>query len=132
MVFALSFVLGVLGACPAVVRGSDLRQQTPPTLVVQIVDDAWLPVPGVTVDVGEIGPQSKGDTPTASEASNQEGLACFAVPDARSYILAVRGGDVFAKKKPLRIRLIQHSKEHPTAYVQVRLHLTKPPMVYVE
>jgi hypothetical protein len=98
-------------------------QQAPPTLVVQVVTDTWLPLAGVTVEVRETGPHTQRHPPLASATSDQQGLTCFTVPDAQTYILTLRGGGVIDKEKKMKVRLIRHTKNHPTAYVQVRIEI---------
>jgi hypothetical protein len=126
------FLVGALLSCPPAEDGSAVAQETPPSLVVQLVDQTWMPVSGVTVDLREATGRASHASPMASATSNQEGLAHFHVPDQRGYVLTAGGHGTIFKKKTLKIRLLQHTKNRPTAHVQMRLDLVTPPLIYLD
>jgi hypothetical protein len=99
-----------------------------PTLRVQAVDVAWLPLPGLRVRVIQVtgckrGTQRRGKP--LVENTDRDGNAAFQVADNRAYLILVGGERGFEKAEQC-VELGRHPLDHPTAYVQLRVAVVVP------
>lgn len=108
-------------------QGGPTPCQTPPaptespSLIVQVVDPAWYPIPGAGVTVR---PLTGHSLPNSGLANNQ-GYANFSAPGDADYAIEVKK----AGYKSARLRslhLFKSSGPFPTAYVQIRLQVSGP------
>lgn len=94
----------------------------PPTIIVQVVDPVWLPVPGAQIEVKqrarrEIVQKARSDT---------EGRARFWLEgDAEYDIEAFYPGFRKARVHAVRLTRAPATSPFPTAYVQIRLKLAR-------
>jgi len=95
--------------------------KTPPSLVVQIVDPAWLPIPGVEVTVQ---PVESAGAPQLGR-TDPEGYARFWLPASAAYSVQARPSYGF-KRSRTKMWLGKWSPPSPTAYLQLRLKLSGP------
>jgi hypothetical protein len=94
-----------------------------PTLVVQLVDPGWTPVPRVKVQVTPAKtckPKAGRSGPPVFAETDQEGFARFNVPDNSSYILQVSKESGFLPT-PKCVRIFRRASALPTAYVQMQV-----------
>jgi carboxypeptidase family protein len=92
----------------------------PPSLVVQVVDPAWLPVAGAEVSVDPLDAKSQSD----SKRADKDGYARFFKLAAADYSIEVK----LPGFKPGRLnpmRLLKRTDGSPTAYVQMQLRLSE-------
>ena len=93
----------------------------PPSLIVQVVDPNWLPIPGAEVTVKPL----SGKAESKVGHTNNDGSAEFWVQgDADYAIEAKRGG--FKTKQLKHLHLTKSSAPFPTAYIQFQLKLSGP------
>lgn len=97
-------------------QANPARPQGPPTLIVQVVDPIWLPVPGIQVAVIGAGPGGERKVGRTS----QQGFADFWVARGAAYSIEVHHPSY--RKKHIDVRLGK-SDASPTAYVQVQFEL---------
>jgi hypothetical protein len=98
-------------------------QTQPPSLIVQVVDPEWLPIPGAEVTIKPPG----GDAQTKSDrkATDKDGYAKFFAPgDADYAVEAEKYG--FKRARLNRVHLLKPSGSFPTAYVQLKMSLSGP------
>ncbi len=107
----LAILLLALGQSPAA-RGED-----PPTLVVQVVDPIWLPLPGIAVNVTLEGP----NTERKVARTGVRGFAEFRLERGREYTVEVHHPG-FKRKRAEHVR-IPKADVAPTAYVQLHFEL---------
>jgi hypothetical protein len=86
-----------------------------PTLVVQVVDEVWIPVPGLNVEIRR--PNAK--EPLGAKRTDQRGYAGFSI-EAGTCLIRVPAESGFAEAS-ITARLVSPSDSQPTAYVQLRL-----------
>jgi hypothetical protein len=94
-----------------------------PTLVVQLVDPGWTPVPRVKIQVTPATtckPKAVRSGPAISAETDQEGFARFNVPDNASYILQVSKESGFLPT-PKCVHIFRRASALPTAYVQMQV-----------
>jgi hypothetical protein len=124
---AVATVLALTLAVLVSVSGGDVRAQTTaaPFLIVQAVDEVWLPVPGAEVELRE----RRGARTTRTAITNPDGFAGFRFdpPDAQqSYDVSVSmaGFDTTAMKN---VRFGSCSGDCPSSrHVQLRLTVAGP------
>lgn len=92
-----------------------------PSLVVQVVDPTWLPVPGAEVTVKPL----HGDAQSKSNRTetDKDGYAKFLVPGDADYSIEVKSYG-FKRERMKNMHLFKPSSS--PAYVQLRLRLSGP------
>lgn len=93
----------------------------PPSLVVQVVDPNWLPVPGAEVMVKHL--SSKAESEVGH--TNKDGNAEFRVQRETDYAIEAKCQG-FEAKQLKQIHLTKPSAAFPTAYVQFQLKPSGP------
>ena len=113
-----------------VVLGSSVNTQSQgvqverPSLVVRVVDSAWLPLPGLTVFVMSTPSCSSRNTAgRVSAKTDVTGSARFNVSDQSVYVISIKKEGGFGAE-PVCVHLIKQSEDRPTAYVQLRARVT--------
>jgi hypothetical protein len=95
-----------------------------PSLVVQVVGSAWLPLPGLTVFVMSTPScSSRNAAGRASAMTDTTGSARFNVSDQSVYMISIKKENGFGAE-PICVQLIKRSEDRPTAYVQLRANVT--------
>ena len=114
----------------AVVLGASVNMQSQgvqverPSLVVQVVDSAWLPLPGLTVLVMSTSSCSSQNTSVrASVRTDSTGSAQFNVAGQVVYVVGIKKEGGFGTE-PVCVHLTRQSEDRPTAYVQLRAKAT--------
>jgi len=93
----------------------------PPALVVQVVDQLWLPIPGALVRViPSAGAGEKKETRTG-----REGYAQFWLPPDGEYAVEALLEN-FKGKRVKGVRIWKRPETPPTAYVQLQLVFSGP------
>lgn len=92
-----------------------IEPKGPPTIIVQVVDPAWIPVPGARVE-------------TVQEArSDGKGSTQFWLGGDAEYDIEVSSpGFRKARVRAVRVTRAPPSSAFPTAHVQIRLKLAGP------
>jgi hypothetical protein len=114
MLMFLLLVLSMVGS-----RGQS--DPAPPTVIVQVVDVGWLPLPGMTVYMARVNncrARKKSASPIAQE-TNLNGQAHFRVEDNAVYVVTLKEAGNFVAD-PVCVQLFKHHKDRPTAHVQLR------------
>jgi hypothetical protein len=94
--------------------------QEPPTIIVQVVDPAWLPVPGARVEIK----QRARRRVVQKATSDHEGKVRFWLEgDAEYDIEASHPGFRRARVRAVRVTRAPPASPFPTAYIQLRLKL---------
>jgi hypothetical protein len=120
MWMVLFLVLAQLAANPCQPSST---QSKAPSIVVQVVDPNWLPVPGAEVTVKPM--ESKTAVKRDQEDTDKDGYAKFFVPgDADYEIDAALYG--FKPEQLKGVHLFKTSGASTPAYVQLRLRLSGP------
>jgi hypothetical protein len=104
----------------------DVAPQPPatskPTLVVQLVDPGWTPVPRVKLQVTpakSCKPKAVSSGEPVFAVTDQDGFARFDVPDDANYILQVSKESGFLPT-PKCVHIFRRATALPTAYVQIQ------------
>jgi len=109
------------------------RQAAPPTndtrpsLIVQVVDPVWLPIPGATVTIKPVSGKEKSST----GQTDYDGYAKFWVTGDQDYVVEAKITG-FKTKRLKGIYLYEPTKTtstSETAYIQLRLKLSQKPLV---
>ncbi len=96
-----------------------------PTLVVQVVDPVWLPVPGAQIEIRRHAKRRIVQKAT----SDKDGNARFWLEGDAEYNIAVIGtGFRKARLRAVRVVRAPPTSPSPTAYIQIRLRLAEPTM----
>jgi len=97
--------------------------QSPPSLIVQVVDPVWLPVPGAEVSLKALptGAKSK----SMRTETDKDGYARFSVPGDADYSIEVKLYG-FKRERLKRVHLLKTSGSSAPAYVQLQLRLSGP------
>jgi hypothetical protein len=99
------------------------KPQEPPTIIVQVVNPVWLPVPGAQVEIKQHarhGVVQKG-------SSDNEGKARFWLEGDAEYDIEVAcRGFRKARVRAVRVTRAPPTSSFPTAHVQIRLKLAGP------
>ena len=118
---ALWLAVGLLGAAPQPPAGPA------PTLIVQLVDPGWTPVPSRKVQVTPAktcGPKPVRSGETVEAETDGAGFARFHVPDNANYVLNVAKDSGFVPT-PKCVRIFRRAEALPTAYVQLQVRSPK-------
>jgi hypothetical protein len=98
----------------------------PPALTVQVVDPAWMPVPGAEVSVKPLDAKSQSYT----KRTDKDGCAKFFDLPAADYSIEAKLPG-FKNARLNRVHLSKRSDGSPTAYVQLQSHPSgNPTTVY--
>lgn len=98
-----------------------------PTLVVQVVEPGWTPLPGVAVTVRQVsscGTSGRGVGDALVKRTDEQGHSSFEVADDRRYRIETKGEGGFLPAS-ICVRLFKLGPKTPTAYVQLRVRLEK-------
>jgi hypothetical protein len=101
------------GAC----RSTPPPTSSPPTLVVQVVDPVWLPLPGASVSIS-----AKGRLQNCRAYTDSEGNARFWLARNTEYVAEAELAG-FKKRRVKHMFIFKGSDSFPTAYVQIKLEL---------
>jgi hypothetical protein len=92
-----------------------------PSLVVQVVDPLWLPIPGAQVTVKPLSGKGRQE----SGRTDSDGYAKFWLEREAEYSVDVAATG-FKNKRLKRLHIGKVSGSHDTAYVQLKLDLKGP------
>jgi len=112
MLTLLLFFLG-LGHTPT--SAQPVAEDGPPTLIVQVVDPVYIPLPDSDVTVKP----ASGQGSSKSEHVDQNGYAKFWVAPGTQYVIEAKSSGF--KKKSLKVSIAQPKPATPTAHVQIML-----------
>ena len=111
-------------ANPNPCQGSPALTQSP-SLIVQVVDPMWLPVPGAEVKVKPL--HGDAQSKSSRRETDQDGYAKFVVPGDADYSIEVKSY-AFKRERMEDMHLLKTAVS--PAYVQLRLRLSDPVTVY--
>ena len=94
---------------------------SPPSLVVQVVDPDFDPLPGVPVSVKPLSPKAK----SIVEYTDKDGYAKFSIVGDQDHAIEAKHPN-FKTQRLKRIHLFKPTATSPTAYVQLQLRLAGP------
>jgi len=117
MLLVLLFTLGLGMASPP----TPPTDQGPPTLIVQVVDPALIPLPESEVSVKP--PKGKGSLKSTHADAN--GYAKFWVDTGVKYTIEAKA-DRFNKKVLKNVFVAQATPASPTTHIQMKLQPTPP------
>jgi hypothetical protein len=112
MLTILLFVLG-LGHCTTPTY--PMTDEGPPTLIVQVVDPVYIPLPESEVTVKPV----SGASSSKSEHVDQNGYAKFWLEPGKQYVIEAQSPNF--KKKSQKVPIGQPKPANPTAHVQIML-----------
>jgi len=116
------------------VAGLGSAQSAAGTLIVQLVEPGWLPVPNMTIRLTPVMNCTPGRRPTSSpieKNTDKTGQAAFAVSGKSHYLINVPKSAGFAARSSC-VQLFDFPPDFSTAYVQVRLNVAGPRVVVRE
>jgi len=117
----------IMQANPNPCQASPAQIQSP-SLIVQVVDPAWLPVPGAEVTLKPL--RADAQLKSNRTRTDKEGYAKFFVPGDADYAIEVELYG-FKHERLKCVHLFKTSDSPTPAYVQLKLRLTGPgTMVY--
>jgi hypothetical protein len=111
----LTILLFVLGLGHRATPPSVHTDEGPPTLIVQVVDPAYIPLPESKVTVKPV----SGEGSARSAHVDQNGYAKFWLEPPRQYLIEAESLNF--KKKSLKVSIGQPKAANPTAHVQIML-----------
>ena len=117
MLTVLLFLLGVGTAS----RSLPVTEDGPPTLIVQVVDPVWIPLPDSEVTVRP----ANGKGSPKSEHADDNGYAKFWVETGIEYTIEAKTHG-FNKKTLKHVFIAKPKPSSPTAHVQIKLQPTGP------
>jgi hypothetical protein len=94
---------------------------SPPSLVVQVVDPTWDPLPGIEVTVKPI----SGKVKSSVGHTDKDGYAKFCIEGDQDYEIDAKWPG-FKTKRLKRMHLFKPTATSPTAYIQLQLKLAGP------
>ena len=115
ILIVLTILLFVLGLGHGPTPRFPSTDEGPPTLIVQVVDPAYIPLPESKVTVKPI----PGKGPAKSAHVDQNGYAKFWLEPARQYLIEAESLNF--KKRSLKVPIGQPKAANPTAHVQIML-----------
>ncbi len=98
-----------------------LPEDGPPTLIVEVVDPVWIPLPDSEVTVK----MASGKGPSKSAHTDDSGYAKFWVETGVAYTIEAKTQG-FNKKTLRHIFIAKPKPASPTAHVQIKLEPTGP------
>ena len=97
----------------------------PPSLIVQVVDPAWIPAPGIEIIV-----RARHDRGAVQrKRASMNGTAEFWLESQAEYSIETTQESGFRSASIKSCRTFVPSQSHPTAYVQIRLQISGKPVV---
>jgi hypothetical protein len=100
------------------------KPTTPPSLVVQLVDPHWLPIPGAAVTVKPL--SGKGQSSVVH--TDEDGYAKFWLTEGQDYTIEAKLPG-FKTKRLKNVHLFNYSTGVPeTAYIQLQLKPSERPI----
>jgi hypothetical protein len=92
-----------------------------PSLVVQLVDPTWDPLPGIEVRVKPLSGKAK----SSVGHTDRDGYAKFCIEGDQDYEIEAKSPG-FKTKRLKRMHLFRPTATSPTAYIQLQLKLAGP------
>ena len=111
----LTVILFVLGLVHCTIPPSSTTDESPPTLIVEVVDPAYIPLPESEVTVKPV----SGEGSPKSEHVDQDGYAKFWLERGKQYVVEAQSPNF--KKKSLKVPIGQLKPGNPTSHVQIML-----------
>lgn len=111
----LTIFLFVLGLGHFTAPAYPATDEGPPTLIVQVVDPVYLPLPESEVTVTAV----SGEKSSKTEHVDQDGYAKFWLERGKQYAIEAKSANF--KTKSLRVPIGQATAAKPTAHVQIML-----------
>lgn len=111
----LTIFLFVLGLGHFTTPAYPATDEGPPTLIVQVVDPVYLPLPESEVTVTAV----SGEKSSKTEHVDQDGYAKFWLERGKQYAIEAKSANF--KTKSLRVPIGQANVAKPTAHVQIML-----------
>jgi hypothetical protein len=111
----LTIFLLVLGLGRCTTPAHPTTDEGPPTLIVQVVDPVYIPLPESEVTVEPV----SGEKSSKKEHVDQNGYARFWLERGKQYVIEARSPSF--KKKSLRVPIGQPKAANATAHVQIML-----------
>jgi hypothetical protein len=111
----LTILLIILGLGHCTTPSYRATEEGPPTLIVQVVDPVYIPLPESEVTVKPV----SGEGSSKSEHVDQNGYAKFWLEPGKQYLIEARSLNF--KKKSLKVSIGQPRAANPTAHVQIML-----------
>jgi hypothetical protein len=111
----LTILLFVLGLGNGTTPAQPTTDEGPPTLIVQVVDPVYIPLPESEVTVRP----GLGQASSKSEHVDQNGYAKFWVEPGKQYVIEAQSPGF--KKKLVKVSIGQPKPATPTAHVQIML-----------
>jgi hypothetical protein len=98
-------------------------QTQPPSLIVQVVDPGWLPIPGAEVTLKPLREEAQLKSNRAE--TDKDGYAKFFVPGDADYAIEARWYG-FRRESLKSVHLFKAAGSSSPAYIQFRLRLSGP------
>ena len=111
----LTILLLFLGFSHNATRAHPTTDETPPTLIVQVVDPVYIPLPESEVTVKPV----SGKGSSKPEHVDQNGYAKFWVERGMQYVIEAKAPTF--KKKSVKVTIGEPKPATPTAHVQIML-----------
>jgi hypothetical protein len=111
----LTIFLFVLGLGNATTRAHPNAEDGPPTLIVQVVDPVYIPLPESEVTVK----LASGKGSSRSEHVDQNGYVKFWMESGNQYVIEAKSPGF--NKKSLKVSIAKPKPATPTAHVQIML-----------
>ena len=118
----LTILLFVLGLGHAASLAHSPTDESPPTLIVQVVDPVYIPLPESEVTVKP----ASGKGSSKSEHVDENGHAKFWVEPGKQYVIEAKSPGF--KRKSLKVSIGQPKPATPTAHVQIMLKPNEGPL----
>jgi hypothetical protein len=115
MLTVLLFVFFVLGLGHSTTQAHSATDEGPPTLIVQVVDPVFIPLPESKVTVMP----ASGESSLKSEEVDKNAYAEFWVETGKQYVIEAKSPGF--KKKSLKVSIGRPKPATPTAHVQIML-----------
>lgn len=126
--FLFLFFVQASPANPSRTQAASPTQTQLPSLIVQVVDPNWMPIPSAKVTVAPLGGNSQ-QKPSHAE-TDKDGYANFSVPRDADYAIEAESHG-FRRGRVSPVHLFDMSGPSSAAYVQLRLRLAPAPPVVV-
>lgn len=111
----LTLFLFVLGLGHATTPAHPATDDGPPTLIVQVVDPVYIPLPESDVSVKP----ANGKGSSKSGHVDQNGYAKFWLEPGMQYVIEAKSPGF--NKKSIKVSIAQPKPANPTAHVQIKL-----------
>ncbi len=100
-----------------------LTQTQSPSLIVQVVDPNWIPIPGAKVKAKPL--EGNGKLKSSQADTDKDGYAKFSVPGNADYAIEAELYG-FKRGRVSPVHLFKASSSSSPAYVQLKLQLAGP------